>query len=147
MKKYLLIGFALMTVIFVSAFPLKKVDEKVLRSFQEIFPDAQEVSWGEMPGTYIVNFTEHGIRTRITFHKDGSFAGSYRYYGEQHLPLQLLFSLKRKFPNQKIFGVTEVSSEDAIEYIIKMEDSRRWMTVHMDSIGQTEVLEKLNKIK
>jgi hypothetical protein len=38
-----------------------EVNEKVLKSFKESFPRAEQVSWQEYVDTYIVSFTSIGI--------------------------------------------------------------------------------------
>jgi len=92
-----------------------------------------------------VYFLEDSIRTRITYDKNGGFVNSFRYYQEKNLPYYLLASLKRKFPEKSIFGITEVATEDEIEYYVKLEDRNVWLTVKLDSEGHLSFVEKFRK--
>ena len=123
------------------------VNEQVIRLFKENFPDAVQVLWVEFPNTYVVSFVEDGIRSRITYGKDGSFIGSYRYYNERTLPYYLLSNLKKKYPHKTIFGITEIASDSDIAYFVKMEDSKVWITLRMDTDGNLNVVEKYEKAK
>jgi hypothetical protein len=92
-----------------------------------------------------VNFMEDGIRNAIIYEKDGTFRSSTRYYKEQNLPYYLLVNIRKRYPDKKIFGVTEISSISEIEYYIKMEDAAVWTTIKMDSEGNLVLVEKLKK--
>lgn len=127
------------------AYPERNVNDKLLQSFKESFPKAEQVSWKELPETYVVNFVEDGIRNAIIYEKDGTFKSSTRYYQEQNLPYYLLVNIRKRFPDKKIFGVTEISSISEIEYYIKMEDAAVWTTIKMDSEGNLVLVEKLKK--
>jgi len=60
--------------------------------------------------------------------------------------LNILLKLRKKYPSQKIFGVTEIESEVSIEYYIKMEDDTNWTTVKSDTGGNMQVIEKYKKV-
>jgi len=122
-----------------------EVNEKVLKSFRETFPKAEKVNWQEFTDNYVVNFTSIGIRERITYDKDGNFVSATRYYTEDHLPANIVCKLKKKYPGQKVFGVTEMTSETNSEYYIKLEDDTNWTTVKSDISGSMEVVEKYKK--
>ena len=122
-----------------------EVNEKVLKSFRETFPKAEQVNWQEFTDNYVVNFTSIGIRERITYDKDGNFVSATRYYTEEHLPANVLCKLRKKYPGQKVFGVTEMTSDTSSEYYIKLEDSANWTTVKSDNSGVMEVVEKYKK--
>lgn len=127
------------------AYPSKVVNDKLLQSFKESFPNAEQVTWKELPETYIVNFVEDGIRNSITYEKDGTFKSSTRYYLEQNLPYYLLVNIRKRYPDKKIFGITEIATVEDIQYYIKMEDASVWTTIKMDSEGNLVLVEKLKK--
>ena len=99
----------------------------------------------EYSDNYVVNFMELGIRERITYDKDGNFISAMRYYLEENLPPNILFKVKKKYPGQKVFGVTEVETDTSVDYYIKLEDSSNWTTVKSDVSGVMEVVEKYKK--
>ena|ERR1700730_9871360 len=145
MKKIIVFIWAFLIGFSSFAFFDKTIDEKLLRSFSEAFPNAQQVTWSELSETYIVYFLEDGVRTRITYGKNGDFVEAFRYYGEQQLPPSILFNLKKRFPGKKVFGVTEFSSNSFVDYYVKLVDSRYWTTIKMDAAGNWQWVEKYAK--
>src|SRR5215472_1247246 len=107
MKKIIALFYPMLLGLHSLGFGTKNVNEKVLQIFKESFPSAKEVVWTESGDCYRVYFMEDSIRTQITYDMDGGFINSLRYYQENNLPYYLLASLKRKFPEKKIFGITE----------------------------------------
>ena len=122
-----------------------EVNEKVLKSFKESFPSAQQVSWQEYVDTYVVNFTSIGIKERITYDKEGNFISSTRYYYQENLPANIICKIKKNYPGYKVFGVTEVATDNLVQFYVKMEDNANWTTVKSDESGNMEVVEKYKK--
>ncbi|MBS1596622.1 MAG: hypothetical protein JST75_00245 [Bacteroidetes bacterium] len=144
MKKNLIFSVCLLAL-GVSSYASPSVDDKVIKSFKETFPGAQEVKWEEFSDNYVVNFVDLGMRERISYDKEGNFINATRYYNEGHLPLNILFRLRKKYPTQKIFGVTEIESDVTIEYYIKLEDDNNWITLKSDNGANLQVIEKYKK--
>ncbi|HEX4851369.1 MAG TPA: hypothetical protein VFV08_11210 [Puia sp.] len=144
MKKNLILSIC-MLALSVVAFAKPTVDEKLLKSFKETFPKAEQVKWEEFTDNYIVNFVVLGIRERISYDKEGNFINATRYYTEENLPLNIFCKIKKKYPNQKVFGVTEVETEASVEYYVKLDDGSNWTTVKSDSGGNLQVIEKYKK--
>ena len=127
------------------AFTGKNVNEKLLQTFKESFPNAEQVSWKELPETYVVNFVDEGVRNAIIYEKDGTFVSSTRYYQERTLPYYLLINFKKRYPEKKILGITELATITDIFYYIKMEDKTVITTIKMDAEGNLVLVEKLRK--
>ena len=121
------------------------ISEKMLQSFKQTFPDAEQVKWLEGADRYTVNFKENGILTKIDYDKDGNFISSLRYYMERNLPINILCRLQKKYADKKVFGVTEVTSDATVEYYIKLEDADNWITVKSNADGNMQVVEKYKK--
>jgi hypothetical protein len=145
MKKTFFLLYSLLIGVTSFADRSRNINEKLLQSFRERFPNAEQIVWNELADTYVVNFVEDGIRSHITYRKDGEFVSASRYYLEQNLPYYLVINIKKKYPGKKIYGVTEISSASGIEYYIKLEDARIWMTLESDSRGDLHVVEKFRK--
>jgi hypothetical protein len=145
MKELFILCYSL--IIGANAFPStdKNINEKLIQSFKENFPNAQEVSWQELPEAYVVNFVEDGVRNNIIYQKDGTFLRASRYYQEKNLPYYLLINIKKKYTDKKIFSVTEISTISHIEYYIKLEDAKVLMTIRVDSDGNLDMVEKYRK--
>jgi hypothetical protein len=125
-------------------------DDKLIKSFETNFPKAEQVNWYEMPKAWVVNFVADGIRSRVVYLKDGKITEFTRYYFEQNLPFLIHSSVKEAYPNKNIFGVVEVSimtdnGSSRVEYFIKLEDAKSWMTVKSDNEGNLTIEEKYKK--
>ena len=121
------------------------VSDKLLQAFKQTFPDAEQVKWMEQEDKYTVNFKEKGIITKIEYDKEGNFMSSLRYYTEKNLPVNILCRLQKKYADKKVFGVTEMATETAVEYYIKLEDDKSWITVKSSVDGNMQVVEKYKK--
>lgn len=121
------------------------INEKLLQTFKQTFPDAEQVKWVEQTDKYIVNFKQNAILTKIEYDKDGNFLSSIRYYTERNLPVSILCRLQKKFADKKVFGVTEMTTETSVEYYIKLEDETTWYTVKSNTDGNLQVVEKYKK--
>jgi len=122
------------------------INEKLLATFKQTFPDAQQVRWVEAKDKYTVNFSENGILTKIDYDMDGNFVSSLRYYTEKNLPINLLCKLQKKYADKKVFGVTELTADNVVEYYIKLEDDKNWITVKSNADGNMQVVEKYKKV-
>jgi hypothetical protein len=145
MKKYLMMiaCFAFLSTAFTAS--ARDVSEKVLRSFKETFPNAQNVSWQSLTEKYVANFQQMGIRVIVNYDMEGKILSATRYYTEENLPINIICKLKGKYPSKKIYGVTEESTDGNVDYYVKLEDETTWVTVKCDTEGNTEVVEKYKK--
>jgi hypothetical protein len=121
------------------------VSEKLLQSFKLAFPDAQDVKWVEQTDKTTVNFKDNGFVTQVDYDKDGEFMSSVRYYDEKNLPVNIICKLHKKYPGKTVFGVTERTTDSNVEYYIKLQDDKSWITVKSNSDGSLEVTEKFKK--
>jgi hypothetical protein len=121
------------------------ISDKLLQTFKQTFPDAQQVVWAEQGDRYTVNFRQGDILTKVEYDKDGNFLSSLRYYTERNLPVTILCRLQKRFSDKKVFGVTEWATESSVEYYIKLEDENNWFTVRSNSDGNMQVIEKYKK--
>jgi len=121
------------------------IGEKLQQEFRESFPGVEKISWQESNDGYIVSFVQNGTQARIRYKRNGDFISSFRNYGESELPYYLVNSLKKKYPGQKIFGVTEVSTISDICYFVKLEGPKRWITVSLSKEGDWFVTDSYRK--
>jgi hypothetical protein len=145
MKQFFILLYSLIISGTSFTFGMTPINEKLVRSFKETFPNAVQVMWTELPEAYLVNFVENGVRSRIVYDKNGNFVSSTRTYLAHDLPYYILISIKKKYPEKRIFGVTELGSGSTTEYYIKMEDSKVWTTIKIDNGGNLELVEKYKK--
>jgi len=145
MKQFFVLIYSLIVGANSFAGNAKNINEKLIQSFKESFPGAQQVAWEELSETYVVNFVEDGVRSNIIYLKDGTFLRSTRYYQERTLPYYLLVNIKKKYADKKIFGITEISTITNIEYYIKLEDAKVLITIRVDGDGNLNMVEKYRK--
>ncbi len=144
MKKVILFAFIIM--ITGSSFANKPVSEKVLKVFKATFSDAQNVVWTDAENVYTVKFLQKGINTFVKYDEEGNFISSRRYYLAEQLPVDIQCTIKKKFADKTIFGVTEYTVGDEVNYYIKLEDAKNWVTVKIDNARNIEITEKYKKI-
>jgi len=123
----------------------KNINEKLVQTFRESYPNAVHINWQEYLETYAVYFEVEAVKSNIIFSKDGTFVRALRYYGEEYLPYYLAAAIHGKYPKMKIHDVTEVSTPDNIEYYIKLEDDKNWVTIKLDSEANIRRMKKFRK--
>jgi len=145
MKKVIL--FAAILLITGSSFAYTNITpEKALKAFKATFKDAEDVVWTDAGDIYTVKFSQQGINTFVKYDADGNFISSRRYYAGGQLPVDIQCKLKKKFADKTIFGVTEFIVGDDVNYYVKMEDAKTWVTVKVDSARNIDVTEKYSKL-
>ncbi|HLX90285.1 MAG TPA: hypothetical protein VKR32_01300 [Puia sp.] len=145
MKKYLIAVASITLCCIVLNSYATDVNEKVLNSFKQTFPNVHNVSWQSLSRKYVAQFELNGVRTVVNYDFDGNITEAIRYYMEENLPMNIVLKLKKQFPDQKVFGITEVTAGDNVEYYIKLESEKNWTTVRMDNDGSSEIVEKYEK--
>ena len=143
MKKLILLLFILASTCVAFANP--PVNEKVLKVFKTVFPQIENAKWYEYETYYEVYFDRDDVKCRIKYDLDGKVLSTLRHYEEKTLPPFLKAKLSQKFAGKKIFGVTEVNSENELTYNIVLEDDKNWIHVQSDATGQMSVTEKFKK--
>jgi len=141
MKKFLILCCCLLPAAAIFADPT----EKVLESFKSSFRAAEEVKWSDYDNHYQVSFVLSGIRSRLDYDRQGNILRSIRYYDPSMLPLNILSRVRKDYSSKELFGVTELMIGDELFYFVKMQDDKQWITLKVDAVGNSEVLEKYKK--
>ena len=143
MKKLILL--LIVSASFFTAFANPPVNEKVLKVFKTVFPSIENAKWYEYETYYEVYFDREDVKCRIKYDLDGKVLSTLRHYEEKSLSPFLKAKLAQKFAGKKIFGITEVNSENELTYNIVLEDDKNWIHVQADATGQMSVTEKYKK--
>jgi hypothetical protein len=143
MKKIFL-GFALLLSTVAFAFD-RTVDEAIAKRFHETFPTAQNIKWYTYEDFYEVFFDYNQVTCRIDYDMKGNVISVRRDYSEKDLPAFILAKVKQKYPDMKVFGVTELLSENVVTYEIILEDAKTWTRVNSDAYGAMYVSKKYRK--
>lgn len=121
------------------------IQQLLEQSFEQSFPNAEHVTWSNDAGGYTVSFTVKSILNRISYDKKGNFIESLRTYTGETLPFFITNLLKQKYPKDHVYGVTEIASTTALNYFVKLEGPKYWITVQVDMEGNYMVVEKYRK--
>lgn len=144
--KQILFSLACMILLATTSFAnAPSPNEKVLKVFEATFSSPEEVKWYDHANHYDVSFVISGIRNNVRYDKSGNFMSSTRYYAEQHLPTHILSKLKNKYPDKKIFGVTEITGSEEINFYVRLEDDKNWITLKISANGYIQLYEKYRK--
>jgi hypothetical protein len=146
MKKVIAIMLTALVTAGAYAFDPFDPNEKVLKSFNETFSAAQDVRWEEFSTYYAVSFLSGGIRSKVSYDKEGNLISALRYYAPQLLPINILNRITKDNPKKKLFGVTEVTYNGTISYFIKLENDTHWFTLKVDADGNSQQIEKYKKV-
>ncbi|HEV7621023.1 MAG TPA: hypothetical protein VGO09_04785 [Flavisolibacter sp.] len=140
--KRILLSFALLTAIAAYSTP---PNEKILKSFTTAFPKAEKISWNESPTDAQVEFVNGAIKCKVWYDEDGNVTKTNRYYTQESLSPFILARVQQKYLGKKVFGITEVSSDEGLTYYIILEDDKKWYHVTSDATGNLILEDKYNK--
>jgi len=142
MKKMMYLA-VLLTFIVSTAFAAPVVNDKVLKAFNETFTAAENVSWEEFENNnYQANFKLNEVIVKVLYDDKGNMLQTMRYYTENTLPPNILVRIKKKYAGKEIFSVSEISSENDINYHITLRDEKNWYIVKSDHLGNLELTSK-----
>jgi len=119
------------------------VNAKVLKAFHETFTNASNVIWSEVEDNgYKANFEMSQIQVRALYDTDGNLLETVRYYDERALPVNIVAGIKKQYPGKKIFGVTEISTDNDIAYHVTLRDEKNWYVVKSDPYANITLSKK-----
>ena len=92
----------------------------------------------------IVSF-QNGIQSHLFFDGTGDVVRCQRYYKEKDLSPFVAAKVKYKYPGFKIFGVTEITTHQGVQYTIVLEDPKYWIHVQSTDNGTLTLRKKYKK--
>lgn len=145
MKKVILSVALLVSIIAGATVSPPEVNEKVLKAFNETFAKATDVTWHEYDNYYQANFKQDEIQVRAQYDESGALLKTIRYYGEKQLLPNIVSKLRKKYADREIFGVTETTSPDEVNFLVTLKDQKNWYVVKSDVYGNLEQTEKFKR--
>ena len=76
------------------------------------------------------------VSTKKVLDEEGNIRYTIRNYSEEVLPPFIASKVHKKFPGKKVWGVTEISSEEGIQYKVFLQDDKKWYHVSANSSGE-----------
>jgi len=132
MKKVILYAVC---VLMVSSAIAAAPGTKLIQSFNQTFPNAQNVKWRDDKDGFFVSFSQNGNFNKVFYNTDGSFIYSLKYYTGNALPTNIVMALNKKFGESKIAGVTEVTTPNNTVYNIKLTKDDKLYSVNILADG------------
>ncbi len=123
----------------------EEINVKVLDAFNKTFVNTENLKWYENENNFEARFSLDGVRSIVWYNKKGELLKMHRYYFEYKLPPFLLGNIRKKMPDQKIYGVTEITNSAGVAYYITIEDKKNWVQLKADNTGEFEIIEKFKK--
>ncbi|PVD52095.1 hypothetical protein DC498_11965 [Terrimonas sp.] len=116
------------------------VNEKVRKTFNEVFSNASTPAWNVSGDYYEASFVNASVKTRALFDSKGRLVQTIRYYTENGLPSNVLYKVKQKYAQKKMCGVIEITNSAGINYRIVLKDDKKYMHINADTNGETETV-------
>ena len=116
-----------------------------VETFKKIFGNASNVIWSKIDRNHDrAYFNNNGITVRAGFDKKGKLMYTLKYYAEEHLPQDILLTVKKTYYGKSIFGVVEVSVDGKTAYMINLEDKTSWLRIKVldDEITEEQLMLK-----
>lgn len=120
-------------------------NEKVMKTFNEVFKNANDPVWSISEDYYEVSFVNASVKTRAWFNKKGHLIQTIRYYNESGLPANVLYRIKQAYPRQEVCGVVEITSNISVNYRIVLKSDKKYTHINTDTLGETEIIAEYNR--
>ena len=118
---------------------------KAHETFSKEFASAQSVNWS-MDGQFTkASFVLGGNNAIAWFNTDGALVGSIRDLSYNQLPLVVMTSLEKRFPQAVTLDIREVSNDDGTRYKMTIEHSEKKFKVALYPDGTIETVQRVKK--
>ena len=115
-------------------------NEKVMKTFNEIFKNANAPVWNIAGDYYEASFVNVSVKTRAWFDNKGRLVQTIRYYTESELPSNVLYKVKQTYAGKEVYGVIETANSSGINYRIILKDDKKYTHINTDTHGETETV-------
>ncbi|MBZ4189566.1 hypothetical protein [Niabella beijingensis] len=121
------------------------VNEKVLKTFNQVFTEAQDVQWSTTAHYSEASFRSDAVSTRAMIDNNGVLIRTIRYYKESNLPSAVLYKIKKNYEGKEVYGVTEITNNEGTTYHVVIRDSRNLYKVTVDDSGTVQQTAKYKR--
>jgi hypothetical protein len=124
-----------------------EINAKAVRNFTREYKNITGAKWFKSAnGLFAVYFISEKIQSWVYYNTKGNYEFMIRHYYEEKLPREVRHLVKSNYYDFSIYHVTEVSRNDKIAYVLKLEDKTSWKTIKVVD-GEMEVTEGYLKSK
>lgn len=121
------------------------VTEEAKKTFKKEFPGASLISWTNAGDYYKAVFLYDGYRSEAYFTPEGELQGSARNIFYNQLPLAVTKAVEKRFTKPEVISISELTSANGTQYLIRLEDGTKSYRVQYDSGGNSIGFERLKK--
>lgn len=124
---------------------INPVNEKVMKTFNEVFRNVSTPVWNVAGNYYDAFFVNASVKTRARFDSKGHLVQTIRYYTESSLPANILYKIKRAYQGKEVYGVIETTTDDGINYGIILKGDEKYIRIDADTLGDIKAVAEYNR--
>jgi hypothetical protein len=145
MKKLLVSISMLLTIGLSTTFanPNPGISEELQSAFEKEFTGAESVIWKEAGDYYKVSFIFKGVIMEAYFNDQSELEGSVRSLQYNQLPLNVITSINKKFPEADVLDVYEINNDNGTIYRLTFNSEGKKYRIKADTGGNIMEKEKL----
>jgi len=117
------------------------ISEKVTKSFDRFFKDAESPKWYMANKQIIVNFIMNDQRNKAVFEKNGRLIYHLVFGVEDQMPADVRKVVKSKYFDYKINSTVKVNTEGRSIWIVNISDPKEIMVLRVED-GTMDVMDK-----
>lgn len=123
----------------------QNIPEKSLNTFEQMFKNAENVTWINNKLFTNVSFNINGQLAKATFDHSGNLIQVLKYYKAKDLAPFIYYKIVERYPQRAIFGITEVSDKNGIVYVIVLKDEKNWYYMKVDQYAEMTLMKKFKR--
>jgi hypothetical protein len=127
-----------------SAIGVDKAAVRANRDFWQRAGEQKDEKWYKDSKGYVAEYEAGPVKARYVYSKKGDWAYSILTYGEKQLPEEVRRQVRSNYYDYHITWVKEVNEEDAVVYVVHLEDEASWKDVAVQD-GEMRVLKAMYK--
>ena len=113
---------------------------KALKNFNKTFKNAVNADWVRIQDGFKAEFTKGDIETKVFYDRKGRWVANVRNYYEDNLPKEIRHRVKSVYYDYSIYYVQEITAEDKVAYLVKIEDKNSIKTIRVVNDEMDEYL-------
>lgn len=138
MKKTILGFSCLVALLLAPTFTLSAqsdVPEAVQNTFDELFPEATDVSWEQDGEEYLGTFETTDNIVEVTILEDGTWRQTTTNIDAEELPTAAIDYIKKEFVVETYYSVSKVETPAQIRYFANFETETQTVSLRFDEDG------------
>ena len=120
------------------------VNKKVLRHFNKVFRNAENIKWTELDYNFLATFTKDNITTKSLFDKKGHLIYSIDYFLVKELPVNIKNIVISNYRQYAITSVARIQQDSQKIWIVKLANKANYVAVRIEK-GELEEIENFQK--